>query len=197
MAQRRRVVLKMQRGFSLLELLIALIVFSVGLLAVAGLQTVSKQANYEGLQRTTAAQIANGLLEDIRSNGDAVAVYLASGDIGNGSRGNEPAPNCSVGSECNTAQKAGHDLWVWEQMIDGNLETNGGVGTGGLVLPAMCITGPVAGGGGIYQVTIVWRGAASITSAINNACGALSGNYGANNEFRRIIQIPTYIDPNS
>jgi type IV pilus assembly protein PilV len=185
----------MQRGFSLLELLIALVVFSVGMLAIAGLQTVSKQANYEGLQRTTAAQVANGLLEDIRTNGDAADVYLAAGEIGNNSLGNEPAPNCSVGSECNTAEKANHDLWVWEQMIDGNLETRGGVGTGGLVLPAMCVTGPVGGGAGIYQVTIVWRGSASITSPINNICGSLSGNYGADNEFRRVLQIPTYIDP--
>jgi type IV pilus assembly protein PilV len=185
----------MQRGFSLLELLIALVVFSVGMLAIAGLQTVSKQANYEGLQRTTAAQVANGMLEDIRTNGDAANVYLTAGEIGNNSIGNEPAPNCSVGSECNPAQKAAHDLWVWEQMIDGNLETRGGVGTGGLVLPAMCVTGPVGGGAGIYQVTIVWRGSASITTAINNICGSLSGNYGANNEFRRIIQIPTFIDP--
>jgi hypothetical protein len=137
------------------------------------------------------------LLEDIRTNGDAVGVYLAAGEIGNNSLGGEPAPNCKVGSVCNSAQKATHDLWVWEQMIDGNLETSGGVGTGGLVLPAMCVTGPVGGAAGIYQVTIVWRGSASITSTLNNICGSLSGNYGANNEFRRIIQIPTYIDPNS
>ena len=59
-----------QRGFSLLELLVALVVFSIGLLAVAGLQTVSKSTNFEGMQRTTAAQIASGLLEDMRMNGD-------------------------------------------------------------------------------------------------------------------------------
>lgn len=195
MALCRLAVLKMQRGFSLLELLIALVVFSVGLLAIAGLQTVSKQANYEGLQRTTAAQIANGLLEEIRINGDAVDTYLAAGEIGEGSRGNEPLPNCSSGSECNSAQKAVHDLWAWEQMLDGNLESNAGVGTGGLLLPRMCVTGPLAGGAGIYQVTIVWRGSATITSAINNICGSLTGNYGDDNELRRIIQIPTYIDP--
>ena len=185
----------MQRGFSLLEMLVALVIFSVGLLAIAGLQTVSKQANFEGAQRTSATQIANGLLEDIRTNGDAVNVYLAAGEMGNGSRGAAPNPSCSAGAECNAAQKAAYDLWFWEQMLDGNFETSGGIGTGGLVLPAMCVTGPAGGGAGIYQVTIVWRGSAALTSAVNNACGALSGNFGANNEFRRILQVPTFIDP--
>ena len=76
-----------QNGFSLIELLIALIVFSVGLLAVAGLQTLSKQSNFEALQRTSGSQIAHGLLEDMRINGDAMNVYLAAGEIGGGSRG--------------------------------------------------------------------------------------------------------------
>ena len=81
-----------QRGFSLLELLVALVVFSIGLLAVAGLQTVSKQANFEGLQRTTASQIANGLLEDMRVNGDAVNTYLGAGELGGGARGGQGLP---------------------------------------------------------------------------------------------------------
>jgi len=185
-----------QRGFSLLEMLVTLLVFSVGLLAVAGLQTVSKQANFEAIQRTAASQVAYGLLEDMRMNGDATNVYIAGGELGNGSRGAEPAPNCRGGADCNAAQKATHDLWFWEQVVDGNLETNAGAGTGGLVLPALCVAGPVGGGAGIYQVSIAWRGSASLTNAVNNACGAASGNYGAGNQFRRLIQIPTYIDPN-
>jgi len=186
---------KSQRGFSLIELLVALIVFSVGLLAVAGLQTVSKQANFEALQRTAASQIAYGLLEDMRVNGDAVDTYLAAGDMGSGSRGAEPAPNCSGASVCTAAQKAAHDLWFWEQVVDGNLEMSGNAGGGGLVLPTLCINGPVGGGAGIYAVTIAWRGSASMTNGNVNACGTAGGNYGANNEFRRIMQIPTYIDP--
>lgn len=185
-----------QRGFSLLELLVALVVFSIGFLAVAGLQTVSKQANYEGVQRTSASQIAQGLLEDIRMNGDAADVYRTAGEIGGGSRGSEPAPNCRTGTECNSAQKAAHDLWFWEQVLDGNLETNAGAGTGGLMMPALCVDGPAVGGAGIYRVTIAWRGTASITNAVNNACGTATGNYGGENQFRRIMQVPTYIDPN-
>jgi type IV pilus assembly protein PilV len=187
---------KHHRGFSLLEMLVALVVFSIGLLAVAGLQTVSKQANYEGLQRTTASQIATGLLEDMRMNGDAINVYRVANDIGGGSIGGEPVPTCRAGADCNSAQKATHDLWFWEQVLDGNMETNGGAGTGGLMLPTLCITGPAVGGAGIYRVTIAWRGTVAITNTVNNPCGAASGNYGDENQFRRIIQVPTYIDPN-
>ena len=183
-------------GFSLIELLVALIIFSIGLLAVAGLQTVSKRANYESLQRTVAAQVANGVLEDMRTNGGGIDIYLAAGDIGGGSRGAQPVPNCSAGAECNPAQKAAYDIWFWEQLLDGNFEMNAGTAAGGLVLPTLCVTGPVAGGAGTYQVSIVWRGSATITNAVINACGLASGNYGAQNEFRRILQIPTFIDPN-
>lgn len=183
-------------GFSLIELLIALIVFSIGLLAIAGLQTVSKQANFEAIQRTTAAQVANGLLEDMRTNGNGIDIYAAAPDLGGGAAGAEPVPNCRDGNECNAAQKAAHDLWFWEQVLDGNLETNGGIGAGGLVLPTLCLTGPAGGGAGVYTVSIVWRGTASITSNVANPCGAASGNYGAQNEFRRVLEIPTFIDPN-
>lgn len=184
------------QGFSLLELLIALIVFSIGLLAIAGLQTVSKQANFEAIQRTTAAQVANGLLEDMRTNGNGIDIYAAAPQLGGGVIGAEPVPNCRDGSECNAAQKAAHDLWFWEQVLDGNLETNAGIAAGGLVLPALCITAPAGGGAGVYTVTIVWRGTASISSNVADPCGAASGDYGAQNEFRRIVQIPTFIDPN-
>ena len=184
-----------QRGFSLIEMLVTLTVFSIGMLAIAGLQTVSKQANFEAVQRTTATQIAFGLLEDMRTNGDAIDIYRAAADLGDGSRGGEPAPNCQAGAECNAAQKAAYDLWFWEQALDGNLETLDGAGTGGLLLPTLCIDGPGLGGAGVYQVTIVWRGTASITNAVNNACGAGSGNYGADDEFRRVVQVPTFIDP--
>jgi type IV pilus assembly protein PilV len=185
-----------QRGFSLIELLVAIIVFSVGLLAVAGLQTVSKRANFESLQRTVAAQIANGVLEDIRSNGDGVPVYLASANLGGGTVGNEPQPNCqTVGAECNASQKAAHDLWFWEDVLDGNQEIGVEGAAGGILSPTVCITGPAGGGAGIYVATVTWQGTVAMSGIIQNTCGAGSGKYGDNDELRRIVQIPTFIDP--
>lgn len=184
-------------GFSLIELLVALVIFSVGLLSIAGLQTVSKQANFEAMQRTTAAHIAYGMLEEMRTNADALNIYIAAGELGGNSRGAEPAPNCRGGATCTAVQKATHDLWVWEQALDGNLETRGGTATGGLVTPALCITGAAGGVAGMYQVSVVWRGGASMSNGNGNACGTAGGNYGTNNEFRRIVEIPTFIDPAS
>ena len=43
-----------QMGFSLIELLVAMVIFMIGLVSIAGLLMVAKKSNYESLQRTTA-----------------------------------------------------------------------------------------------------------------------------------------------
>jgi len=183
-------------GFSLIELLVAIVVFSVGLLAVAGLQTVSKSASFEGMQRTAASQIAHGVLEDMRSNGNAIATYTASPALGSGSIASEPVPNCkSMAAECNAAQMAAHDLWFWEIVIDGNQATGAEGSGGGLVLPTVCIGGPAANGAGIYTITVAWRGVVALTGVNANLCGAGSGKYGSDDEYRRIVNVATFIDP--
>ena len=185
-----------QRGFSLIELLVSIVVFSVGLLAVAGLQTVSKSANFESVQRTTASHIAYGLLEDMRTNGNGIDIYRASADLGDNVLAAEPVPNCgTMGATCNAAQKAAHDLWFWEEVLDGEMEVGAEGAAGGLVQPTICIDGPVGGGAGIYTVTIAWRGGVSLLDSGLITCGDGSGKYGAGNAFRRNVQVPTFLDP--
>ena len=65
-----------QRGFTLLEVMIALLIFGVGVLSVAALQGVAKRANYEAIQRTTATQLAFDLLERMRANASGLNWYL-------------------------------------------------------------------------------------------------------------------------
>ena len=166
-------------------------------MAVAGLQTVSKSANFESLQRTTASHIANGLLEDMRTNGKGINTYLASADLGGTVIAAEPVPKCNaMGSTCNAAQKAVHDLWFWENVVDGALEVGAEGASGGLVQPTICIDGPVGGGPGIYTISVAWLGGVSLTDSGLNTCGDGSGKYGAGNAFRRMVQVPTFLDPN-
>lgn len=193
---RRRGGLPAQRGFSLIELLVTVVVFSVGLLAVAGLQAVSKQANFESMQRSTASQVAYGLLEDMRLNGGGLDVYVNGPDFGDGTIGTEPLPDCSsLASACSPAERAIHDMWTWEEIIDGAAEVGAGRETGGIVQPTICITGPVAGEAGIYSVAIAWRGSVALSDPQGSACGAASGKYGASNRYRRVLQVDTFLDP--
>ena len=188
-----------QRGFTLLEMMIALLIFGVGLLQVAALQAVAKRANYGAIQRTTASHLAFDMLERMRANSNAVDGYpglLGERILGGGTRGAEPAPDCNSAADgCSSSDLAVHDLWEWEQRLDGATEVSSGVSTGGLISPTACIRGPAGGGAGVYTTAIAWRGVSELTDPTADACGDASGLYGANNEFRRILVIQTFIGP--
>ena len=186
-----------QRGLSLLELLVSLVVFSIGLLGIAGLQMVSKQASYEGLQRTLASQVAYGLLEDMRTNGSGISVYVAANDLGGGTLAGLPVSQCrDPDTPCSPAQKAVHDIWYWERTVDGAAELGIEGQTGGILFPTVCVDGPAGGVAGVYLVSVAWRGGVELADPETSQCGAGSGNYGDGDRFRRVIQVGTFIDPN-
>ena len=60
-----------RKGFSLIELLVAIAVLSVGLLAVAGLQGTAMKANFFANRMSVAASLAQGVMEDVTSWGIA------------------------------------------------------------------------------------------------------------------------------
>ena len=195
-----------QRGFSLIEALITLFVFAIGILTVAGLQLVSKKANYDAAQRTTASMLANDIAERMRANlgnnGTALADYLVE-DLGGGTLG-APAPDCTT-TECTRDEMAAWDLYEWEQSLDGASEDN----AGGLVEPNACIRSDAAGGAGVYHIIISWRGVtplsnpiidADLTAAHSEGCGEGSDKFkddetGALDVYRRVIVVSTYITP--
>lgn len=185
-----------QSGFSLVEILVTTVILGIGVLGVTGLTAYSKRAAFETVQRSTATELAFALLEDMRANSTALDVYVGAGTLGRGSRGAEPAPTCdTAGSPCTAAELAAHGLWAWEQMLDTGLESVDGAATGGLVQATACIDGPATGEAGTYSVTIAWRGVTELTDPAANTCGDGTGLYGANNEYRRMVVLQTYIDP--
>lgn len=184
-----------QQGFGLIEVLITILVLAVGMLAVASLELFSKRSNFDAAQRTGAANLAQDLLERMRSNPEGLIDYIPAAELGGGTLGSAPPSDCgNAASDCNATDVANFDLWQWEQVLDGAMEQTDGVATGGLVQPTACITGPLAGGTGIYAVAIAWRGMNETADPDTNDCGAGSGNYGDNDTYRRVLVIRTFIN---
>ena len=70
-----------QRGFTLLEVLIALLILSIGLLGLAALQTTSLRSNQMASMRTSATQLAYDISDRMRANpaGVAAGEYVLAG----------------------------------------------------------------------------------------------------------------------
>jgi type IV pilus assembly protein PilV len=64
-----------QRGFTLLETLVAIVIFSIGLLGVVGLQARSIQFAVDGEDRNSAALMADGIVAALWSR-DTATVTL-------------------------------------------------------------------------------------------------------------------------
>ena len=101
------------RGFSLIEVLIALIILSVGMLGIAGLYVQSMQAGRTSVFRHNAVTLAGDVADRIRANPSAGATYAA---------GAGADKNCVDGGvDCSPADMAQHDINLWEQQADRSL----------------------------------------------------------------------------
>ncbi|MSR08829.1 MAG: type IV pilus modification protein PilV [Gammaproteobacteria bacterium] len=184
----------LQRGFGLIEVLITMLVLAVGMLAAASLELFSKRSNFDAAQRTAAANLAQDLLERMRSNPKGLIDYIPAAEIGGGTLANAPPSDCGdPATACDATDVANFDLWQWEQAVDGAMEQTDGVVTGGLAQPTACIAGPLAGGSGNYEVAIAWRGMNETTDPDMDDCGAGSGKYGDDDTYRRVLVIRTFI----
>jgi type IV pilus assembly protein PilV len=108
---------KNQRGFSLVEVLIALIIMSVGMLGIAGLYVQSMQAGRTALFRHHAVTLAGDVADRIRANPRAGIAYAGGG-----------ADNNCVGAgiDCDAGQMASNDIFLWNQQAGESLP-NGNV----------------------------------------------------------------------
>lgn len=174
------------QGYSLIEVLIGILILSVGILGMASMQVSAKRVGYDSLQRSIATTLAHDMIERIRSNPNAASNYIAA-NLGGGTA-TEPNPNCFT-ADCDTLQLAAHDLWEWEQALKGASEQIGAKSVGGLVNPRGCITHA----GGVVTVTVAWKGFQSSTTPPTIPCGLGLGLYGPGDEERQLVYYTTII----
>ncbi len=121
---------KRQGGFSLIEVLVAVLIVSVGVLGVAGLQLLSLQNNTSAMYRTQAIQSAYDIMDRARANrGEDYSIAIDA---------NPPnAPNCMT-QNCNPGQMRNFDLAAWREALANDLPD----GTGSVVMnnSAMTVT---------------------------------------------------------
>jgi type IV pilus assembly protein PilV len=184
-----------QTGISLIEVLVTLVLISLALLGTTALQVVSKRSNFEAVQRTTAAHLANDFLHRMRANRVALDTYLTRSRLGGGVMGNSPPKDCSAGAAgCLSVELARYDQWEWERKLDGAMEMDGNSTAGGLLEPTACISRTAGGVEGLYEVAIAWRGLTEGSNPTLHPCGSGTGLYGAANEFRHVIVMQTFIN---
>jgi type IV pilus assembly protein PilV len=101
-----------QNGFSLVEVLIALVIMSVGMLGIAGLYVQSMQAGRTSMLRHHAVTLAGDVADRIRANPRAGMAYEGAGEDG----------SCVSGVVyCDEVSMAGHDILLWRQQAAGTL----------------------------------------------------------------------------
>ena len=173
-----------QQGYSLLEVMIGILILSVGILGMATMQLSAKKVGFDSMQRSIAITLAHDMLERLRSNPASASQYNMN-NLGDGKRP-VPTVNCFINT-CNTTQIVAHDLFEWEQLLIGAAETIGVQKVGGLVNPRACILT----NNGITTVTIAWKGFQSGETPPDIPCGLGLGLYGDQDSERQIVTIST------
>lgn len=138
---------KREHGFSLLEVLIALLVLSVGLLGIAGLQSISLKYNHQSYERSQATVLISEMIEKITSN----PVATRAGAFDNVPPGNTSASYAGFGAcpaSCTTAQLATYDLFRWKSSIEDPKKLAQGTGT---------ITRATPAPQHVFNITVTWQ----------------------------------------
>jgi type IV pilus assembly protein PilV len=99
-------------GFTLLEVLVAMVVLSIGLLGLSGLQTSSLRNNHSALQRSQATMVSNDIIDRIRANRETAT--LGNYDINYGTA--PTTASCSSG--CTALQVAQLDVAEWRTHVE-------------------------------------------------------------------------------
>lgn len=119
-------------GFTLIEVLISVLVLSIGLLGLASLQANSLRYNNDSSVQTQASYLASDIADRMRANVSVADTYP----------GKSAAQNtgCYTGG-CAPDEMAANDIYEWEQALDTLPAGQGSI---------------TALGGGMYTITVMW-----------------------------------------
>ena len=141
-------------GFTLIEVLVAVLVLSAGLLGVAGTMLTATRSSTSNYLKQQGVQYAYDIVDRMRANLLVASATSSSNPyvVDFGTPAATPAKECtsSGGSvaDCNPAQMAAYDVWQWQNSMKSALPG----GSGAIVVEA----GGPQNSTAIVTVTVQW-----------------------------------------
>lgn len=161
--------LDQQRGTTLLEVLVTIVILAIGLLGLAGLQARLQTSEMEAYQRSQALILLNDMASRIATNRANAASYETGADAPLG--GTEACPTT-------TATRQEVDAGEWCEALKGASEALDGGNVGAMVGGRGCVEA-IPGVVGEYLVTVAWQGLTPLSAPpASVACGANQYNGG-------------------
>lgn len=112
-----------QTGLTLIEVMVAVVVFSLGIVGLALMQMQGMHFSKDSNSRTQATILARDLADKMRANNEAAS----DGDYVLAASATAPTTNtCSGGSPCTPAQIAQNDMADWLTRITSELPVGAG-----------------------------------------------------------------------
>lgn len=145
---------KNEKGISLIEVLVSIIILSIGLLGIAGLQAAVLKYQIGTQSRAALAGLFSDIADRIRINSDVAgnnfitgvnetSQYALAANWSNQQADalTTPNPDC-ISTSCTTAERASYDMIAWRQLIRTNIPQG-----------AALISGNRSAG---FNVTLMW-----------------------------------------
>lgn len=186
----------------MMEILVTILIVSLGLLGIASLFARSHKIADESYSRHEALSIARQLAERIAANRIEAVKYSASAyqttDAGTVGFSPNGWANCGA-TACTSLQLAAYDLKEFHDLLTGASRKAGATAVSGLTAARGCVeflgdaalvdlTNPPR-----FRVSVAWQGreasAAAIDSDANNPNTCAANDYGADGRLRRLVSI--------
>ena len=153
-----------QRGVTLIEILVTIVILAFGLIGLVGMQTKVQASQTESYQRAQAVLLVQDMANRISANRVNAAAYITASPLGTGD--SQPA-------SCATLTGAAKDQCEWSHEIQGASEQQGTTNVGAMVNARGCVD-QVGTNPSVYRVTVAWQSLSDL-AAPSLPCG--QGSY--------------------
>ncbi len=123
-------------GFTLVEILVAVLVLSIGMLGIASLQATSLRHNNDASMQTRASYLASDMADRMRANASQASAYATTTSP-------SPASGKCLTSPCTPIELVENDLVEWNALAANTLPA----GQGSIISIA---------GTGLFTITVRW-----------------------------------------